>query len=457
MDSQEKDQAHLSLPMSQWLSSARDDSVLIAWRGAETLCLGQFRRDVAALTEKLMSREEHRWALCFDDSYRFAVALLASLYANRVPVIFGHQREAILKEQRADFDALLTDLPLDLDVPILPVAEGGSTEVVLPAWPQDPRFILYTSGSTGQPQAVNKSVGCMDRESELLAATWGDAFQRCCVVATVSHQHMYGLSFRLFLPLALGLPFDAQLTRYHEQLIAQHQGRRLVLVSSPAWLKRLDNRLAVAECVDVLSAGGPLSCAEAMLSQQALGVLPLEIYGTTETGTLAWRRQYREDTLWQPFADVKLTVNSDDSVHVASPLIPDTGELVLSDLIQLAPDGRQFQLKGRADRIIKLEEKRLSLTEVEQRLISLPEIADAAVLTQQQRGRTVLAAVIVLSSYGETRRHTLSEGEFTRELHQALRGWLEPVALPRHWRIIDVIPLNPQGKRAYAELQELFL
>ncbi|KFB86277.1 hypothetical protein CR62_22930 [Serratia grimesii] len=96
--------------MSQWLSLARDDSVLIAWRGAETLCLGQFRRDVAALTKKLMSREEHRWALCFDDSYRFAVALLASLYANRVPVIFGHQREAILKEQRADFDALLTDL-----------------------------------------------------------------------------------------------------------------------------------------------------------------------------------------------------------------------------------------------------------------------------------------------------------------------------------------------------------
>ncbi|MDN8972010.1 hypothetical protein Q0P32_14595, partial [Staphylococcus aureus] len=83
---------------------------------------------------------------------------------------------------------------------------------------------------------------------------------------------------------------------------------------------------------------------------------------------------------------------------------------VLSDIIQLAPDGRQFQLKGRADRIIKLEEKRLSLTEVEQRLISLPEIADAAVITQQRRGRTVLAAVIVLSAYGETRRHALSEG-----------------------------------------------
>jgi len=457
MDSQEKDQARLSLPMSQWLSPERDDGLLIAWRGAQVFYLGQFRRDVAALATKLAGRQERRWALCFDDSYRFAVALLASLYAARVPVIFGHQREAILKEQRADYDALLTDMPLDPGVPVLSVSEGANADSVLPAWPQDPRFILYTSGSTGQPQAVNKSVACMDHESELLAETWHEPLQGCCVIASVSHQHMYGLSFRLFLPLAFGLPFDAQLTQYHEQLIARHQGRRLVFVSSPAWLKRLDSCLALTECVEVFSAGGPLSGAEAKLSQQMLGGLPLEIYGTTETGSLAWRKQVREDALWQLFDCVTLTVNADSSAKVVSPLIPDSGELVLSDIIQLAPDGRHFQLNGRADRIIKLEEKRLSLSEIERRLTSLPEIADAAVLTQQQTGRTVLVAVLVLSPYGETRRQSLSEGALTRELHQALRGWLEPVALPRRWRNIDAIPLNPQGKRAYAELQELFL
>ncbi|XOQ10694.1 MAG: Acyl-CoA synthetase [Serratia liquefaciens] len=443
--------------MNRWLSTQRDDSVPIAWRGDQLFCLGQFRRDVAALAAILVSREEHRWALCFDDSYRFAVALLASLYAGRLPVIFGHQREAILKEQRADYDALLTDLPLDPGVPVLAVREGGCEDIALPAWPQDPRFILYTSGSTGQPQAVCKSVACMDRESELLAAAFSDVLRGCWVVASVSHQHMYGLSFRLFLPLALGLPFDAQLTQYQEQLIARHQGRRLVFVSSPAWLKRLDNRLTLAECVEVFSAGGPLSEVEAQLARQMLGVLPLEIYGTTETGSLAWRRQNRDIALWQPFTCVRLRVDSDNRIEVMSPLIPDTGKTLLSDIIELAPDGRQFQLNGRADRIIKLEEKRLSLTEVERRLVALPEVADAAVLTQQQRGRTLLVAVVVLSPYGQLRRQTLSEGAFTRELHQALRGWLEPVALPRSWRIIDAIPLNPQGKRAYAELQELFL
>ncbi|AGO53747.1 putative AMp-binding protein [Serratia plymuthica 4Rx13] len=457
MDSQEKDQARLSLPMSQWLSADRDDSLLIAWRGPQALRLGQFRRDVAALAARLAGREERRWALCFEDSYRFAVAWLASLYAARLPVIFGHQREAILKEQRADYDALLTDFPLNPGTPVLSVTEDSVADIPLPAWPQDPRFIIYTSGSTGRPQAVIKSVVCMDRESELLAAEWGEVFQGCCVAASVSHQHMYGLSFRLFLPLALGLPFDAQLTQYHEQLIARHQERRLIFVSSPAWLKRLDNRLAFSACAQVFSAGGPLTFAEAQLTRQMLKVLPLEIYGTTETGMLAWRRQTKEAELWRLFTSIELRVNSDKSVNVASPLIPDSGEAALSDIIQLAPNGRLFQLDGRADRIIKVEEKRLSLTEIERRLKALPEVADAAVLPLQQRGRTLLAAAIVLSPHGEARRQRVSEGAFTRELRQALRSWLEPVALPRSWRIIDVIPLNPQGKRAYAELQELFL
>ncbi|WP_261118745.1 AMP-binding protein [Serratia ficaria] len=456
MDSQEKDPARLSLPMRRWLSADRDDATLVAWRGERALSLGQFRRDVAALAARLTARPETRWALCFDDSYRFAVALLAALYAKKLPVIFGHQREAILKEQRRDFDALLTDLPLDPGAPVMAVEEDTERARALPEWPRDPQFILCTSGSTGQPQAVVKSVACMESESELLAARWLPAFQGGCVAASVSHQHMYGLSFRLFLPLAFGLPFDAQPTEYHEQLIARRQGRRLIFISSPAWLKRLDNRLAFSECLQVFSAGGPLSLAEAQLAQQMLGVLPLEIYGTTETGMLAWRMQRQAETPWRLFEPIALSREPDGGVSVRSPLIGEAG-MRLSDIIALAPDGRQFHLEGRADRIIKVEEKRLSLTEIERRLQSLPAIADASVLTLQQHGRTLLAAVIVLTPLGQARRRALTEGEFTRELRQALRAWLEPVALPRRWRIIAAMPLNPQGKRAYAELRELFL
>ena len=39
---------------------------------------------------------------------------------------------------------------------------------------------------------------------------------------------------------------------------------------------------------------------------------------------------------------------------------------------------------------------------------------------------------------------------------KALRASLEPVAIPRYWRVVDEIPVNSMNKRVYAQLQELF-
>ena len=39
---------------------------------------------------------------------------------------------------------------------------------------------------------------------------------------------------------------------------------------------------------------------------------------------------------------------------------------------------------------------------------------------------------------------------------RALRPCLEPVAVPRYWRIVDEIPVNSMNKRVTAQLQELF-
>lgn len=149
MDRETKDKTPLTLPMNRWLAQERASDRMVAWRGEQRITLGQLRRDVAGLYHELNARRERRWALCFDDCYRFTVALLASLYCGKEPIIFGHQREAILQEQRADFDALLSDLPLMLGVPSLTVTEGRTARAALPEWPEDAGLVLYTSGSTG--------------------------------------------------------------------------------------------------------------------------------------------------------------------------------------------------------------------------------------------------------------------------------------------------------------------
>jgi len=462
MDSQKKTPARLALPMEEWLTPVEGEDRLIAWSRTQEWRHSDFRRDVTALIAQLQQQASHRWALCFNDSYYFAVALLAVLYCNKLPVLPGHQRQAQLEEQQPEFDALLTDCALKLQCPalILPTAILAVEQVdnrELPSFPQDASLVLFTSGSTGTPQKIIKSVASLQTESQWLVQRWGKQLHGARFVATVSSQHMYGLTFRFMLPLGLGLPFYSSSLEVHEQLVFMANQFSLALVSSPTFLQRLDDRLNKISSVQIFSAGGPLAAKEAARVQQLCGVYPTDIYGTTETSIIASRQQQHEGTPWTLFDGVKLCVEPENRVRVFSELILQPGGIELSDNIELAVNGREFHLIGRKDRIVKIAEQRLSLSEIEHRLCQLPTIDDACVITIEKNGRPYIAAAVVLSASARQQLQQQSHSAVTLVLRQSLRPWLAAVALPRFWRFLPEIPLNQQGKRAYAELKELFL
>ncbi|MBF4406006.1 acyl-CoA synthetase, partial [Vibrio anguillarum] len=87
-------------------------------------------------------------------------------------------------------------------------------------------------------------------------------------------------------------------------------------------------------------------------------------------------------------------------------------------------DQQHFTLKGRTDRIIKIEEKRISLVEVEQRIEQLPWISETAVLPQQDGERLILISAIVLSACGTEKLAQLGKGKFWLLLRSELRQWL---------------------------------
>ncbi|ENV9334156.1 AMP-binding protein [Klebsiella aerogenes] len=441
------------LTLAQWLSAPRPPQTLIAWQEERRWTLAHLRYDVAHLLSCLQQQPGERWALCFDNSYLFMVALLATLHAGKTPVLPGHSRASLLNEQRALFDGILSDKALAWRGPVQVVHSAMTTaphEYAFPAIGDNAGIELFTSGSTGEPKRIIKPVNSLDREAALLAAHYAGRLADIRVVASVAPQHLYGLTFRLFLPMALGLPLHAAMIEYAEQLAALSHDHHYLFISSPAFLKRLDRQLPPPPVTMILSAGGKLLWQDAMQTASWLAVWPDEIYGSTESGVIACRQRLQDDTPWQPFTGIRFQPHG-DTFRLFSPLIADDNGLVVDDILQFNESG-QFQLAGRRDRVVKIEEKRISLSEVEHRLLELDGILEAAVVPITRGSRQSVGALLVLDD--DTRRRWGKSQEL--QWRKALRALLEPVAIPRYWRVIDELPVNSMNKRVYAQLQELF-
>jgi 3-hydroxymyristoyl/3-hydroxydecanoyl-(acyl carrier protein) dehydratase len=134
-----------------------------------------------------------------------------------------------------------------------------------------------------------------------------------------------------------------------------------------------------------------------------------------------------------------------------------------------AGDGMDgFELHGRADRIVKIEEKRVSLTAMEQCLATHGAVAEARVLMLGEErpdvdadGAVVAhaarpAVVAALTEAGRATLQRIGKPALVAELREALFAAVDRVALPRRWRFVDALPVNAQGKSTEALLGALF-
>jgi 3-hydroxymyristoyl/3-hydroxydecanoyl-(acyl carrier protein) dehydratase len=116
-----------------------------------------------------------------------------------------------------------------------------------------------------------------------------------------------------------------------------------------------------------------------------------------------------------------------------------------ADRIRMRADGR-FDLLGRADGVVKIGGTRVALAEIERELRDVPGVADAAVIavdTPSARQHELWAAVVAPALTVEA-------------LRAALLRRLEPIALPRRFRIVAVLPREDSGKLVRARLLALF-
>ena len=129
------------------------------------------------------------------------------------------------------------------------------------------------------------------------------------------------------------------------------------------------------------------------------------------------------------------------------------GGFQLDDQISLQDDGR-FILHGRLDRIVKIEEKRVSLTELEQRLMAIPWVAEAFTLMLTKH-RDVVGAVIVLTEDGIQSLKTKGRKPLIKQLREALYQYFDAVVLPRKWLFLERMLLTAEGKIEQPVLKHL--
>ncbi|MEI7614129.1 MAG: AMP-binding protein [Betaproteobacteria bacterium] len=440
------------IPLHSLFEGGRSDDQVVCHNDQGSMVWREFSAQVLSLAGQLKGRSEQRWLLAVDDPQVFAIRLLALLFAGKQVVIPHNAQPGTLGVLADVFDARMEDGVIDV-----PEVSGYLAALD----PQQAIIDLYTSGSTGQPKRVRKTLAQFEAEIEVLESLWGPAVGNASIVATVPHQHIYGLLFRLLWPLSAGRPFDAVTCAHPDTL----EERLLVLgdavlISSPAQLGRMPELLSLASLKPALkavfSSGGSLPAVAADAFFRQLGQAPVEVFGSTETGGIAWRCQEGggEADLWTPFPGIDVACSNNGALSLLSPFLDSAAHREMDDAIELKPDGR-FRLLGRLDRIVKIEEKRLSLPDMEQQLNAHSWVENSAVLPLPGR-RQSLGALLVL--HAEGRQFLESQGR--RALSQILRTHLkqhfETVLLPRHWRFVDQLPIDERGKTSLAKLQSLF-
>ncbi len=179
-----------------------------------------------------------------------------------------------------------------------------------------------------------------------------------------------------------------------------------------------------------------------------------EIYGSTETGAIAWRQQPGQN-LWQCLPGISVTAAADTGqLAVRSPAAAD-GRQQMPDLATLHSD-TTFELGGRTDRIVKVGGKRVSLTAIEAALTSHALVREAkAVLLAQRKGR--IGVAVVFSAAGNRLLIDRGRAHLNHLLAAHIEQRTEPVAMPRYWRYLAKMPTDSQAKTTVNALADLFL
>jgi len=429
-------------------------------------------------------------AIVCDDRYAFAVAVVAVWQAGYAVALPPSARPAAVATvmARPEVFTLIHNRDGGDGISLrAALGQPGPRAQLSPVRGDRVIATFFTSGSSGEFQASPKLASQLFVEAAALQYMF-ELKKDWHVVATVAPHHLYGFLLGVLWPLTAGVAFVRDVP-LHAEAIADRAAlgdpERAVIVTVPAHLRSFETIAPGRLRGRVFASTAPLS--PALVADLAPHALDLcEIFGSTETGGIAWRRWPVIEAVantttdgvrgaaaqpsWRPFHGVTLAVEPDDDspeltlvgyayddcrpatgtvgrLQVTSPYADRTAEgpFRTADRVALAADGT-FTHLGRADDVVKVGGRRVALSHLEARLRGLPGVQDATVIALPdagQRNARLMAALV-------------APGCSAEGLREALLQWFDLTSLPKRFVFVAALPREPNGKLTRERVLALF-
>ncbi len=463
-------------------ATARPDAVAVSGPAGESLTFAELEAAVTATAARLVAEgvgADTPVALALHRTPDWVVALLAVLRAGGAfvpldPAQPAARRERILADSGAAV-GITDNTPLatvGADVRWLRPGERGGTAGLPDVAPEQLAYVLYTSGSTGEPRGV-----AVTHRGLANLVRW--------------HRRAYGLGPGERVSHLAGLGFDAIVEEVFPALAAGatvHLAPEEARATAPAvrdWLcaQRITVAFAATPVAELLfDLDWPADCALRhlltggdRLTRRPPPGLPFTVtnqYGPTENTVVATAGPVSPDGAGLPHIGTAIdgvgTLVLDARLRPVPAGVP--GELCLTgeslargyhgrpeatraafttvdgervyrtgDRVRQRPDGT-LEFLGRLDDQVKVRGVRIEPAEVEAALSAHPAVRAAAVLPHPDRGRLVGYLVPAAGPVD------------TVALAEDLGRVLPSVMVPALWRQLDRLPLTANGKLDRAAL-----
>lgn len=301
---------------------------------------------------------------------------------------------------------------------------------------------IFTSGSTSSPKKIRKNLYNLYVEAkDMYEQFFNKTPKNYSFVSTTNFTHMFGIVFSFVMPACYGYIIDTDKVDFPEELDLKEN---YVLISTPSFLDRIID-------YDLKNYPFMISTAGAKLKQKTFEFFEkkshvLEIYGSTETGSIAYQTNSKFNNLIL-LENVKIIPDAEIMTVMSEYFLED--KMTISDAFEMINE-REFVLKNRTDRIVKIMEKRISLNEIEMILNKHNFIKDNYSFALNEK----LCSAVVLSKEGKEYFLKFGKVKLLKEIKTLLKNYSE--ILPKRWKFLYEIPTTTTGKIDREKIKKIF-